>query len=78
MYPQGQPALLYLIPCTLGLTLGLAYWRGDLGEMWEGDASAALLDTCAAGQAPKPRLPMIREETEDADEAEQGLLRTHL
>jgi hypothetical protein len=46
--------------------------------MWEGDASAALLDACAAGQAPKPRLPMIREETEEADEAEQGLLRTHL
>ena len=27
---EGQPALLYLVPCTLGVVLGLAAWRGEL------------------------------------------------
>jgi len=35
----GQPALLYLVPCTLGLTLALSSSRGDLGWMWRGVAA---------------------------------------
>ena len=31
---QGQPALLYLVPCTLGAVLALAAERGDLRDMW--------------------------------------------
>mmetsp|Transcript_35632 Transcript_35632/g.79248 ORF Transcript_35632/g.79248 Transcript_35632/m.79248 type:complete len:564 (-) Transcript_35632:687-2378(-) len=31
---QGQPALLYLVPCTLGTVLLLGYLRGDLSLMW--------------------------------------------
>lgn len=31
---SGQPALLYLVPCTLGLVLVLAWRKGDLAEMW--------------------------------------------
>jgi signal peptide peptidase-like protein 2B len=31
---MGQPALLYLVPCTLGVTVILAYKRGDLSHMW--------------------------------------------
>jgi signal peptide peptidase-like 2B len=31
---QGQPALLYLVPCTLGLVSALAAWRGDLQRFW--------------------------------------------
>eukprot|EP00928_Gymnodinium_smaydae_P026177 TRINITY_DN2062_c0_g1_i1.p1 TRINITY_DN2062_c0_g1~~TRINITY_DN2062_c0_g1_i1.p1 ORF type:complete len:531 (+),score=86.90 TRINITY_DN2062_c0_g1_i1:55-1647(+) len=34
---KGQPALLYLVPCTLGLTIALARMRGDLRDMWRGD-----------------------------------------
>ena len=30
---QGQPALLYLVPWTLGPILVAAHWRGDLREM---------------------------------------------
>lgn len=32
----GQPALLYLVPGTLGGTLLLAWSRGDLRSLWEG------------------------------------------
>lgn len=31
---QGQPALLYLVPCTLGTVLVLAYIRRQLPHMW--------------------------------------------
>lgn len=33
---SGQPALLYLVPCTLGVTVALAAYRGHLREMWKG------------------------------------------
>ena len=33
---MGQPALLYLVPCTLGTTLLLAFRRGNFREMWKG------------------------------------------
>lgn len=62
---QGQPALMYLIPCTLGLVLPLSWARGDLPDMWAGDSSDA------EGMS-KGRLPSIREE-EEAD-VEHGLL----
>lgn len=31
---QGQPALLYLVPCTLGVVVVLAWCRGELQDMW--------------------------------------------
>lgn len=31
---HGQPALLYLVPCTLGLTIILGWLRGDLNDLW--------------------------------------------
>merc|ERR1719509_400068 len=34
---SAQPALLYLVPFTLILTILVAALRGDLGPMWEGD-----------------------------------------
>lgn len=33
---QGQPALLYLVPCTLGSTWAYAWWRGELTNLWRG------------------------------------------
>eukprot|EP00488_Nonionellina_sp_1-RS-2012_P000830 TRINITY_DN1334_c0_g1_i1.p1 TRINITY_DN1334_c0_g1~~TRINITY_DN1334_c0_g1_i1.p1 ORF type:complete len:222 (-),score=46.18 TRINITY_DN1334_c0_g1_i1:104-769(-) len=33
---SGQPALLFLVPCTLGTTLVLSYRRGDLRNLWNG------------------------------------------
>ena len=32
----GQPALLYLVPCTLGTTLAIAACRSELAWMWHG------------------------------------------
>ncbi len=31
---QGQPALLYLVPCTLGCISLLGWWRGQFWELW--------------------------------------------
>lgn len=40
MNGSGQPALLYLVPCTLGTTLFLAWRRQELRELWSrGEAS---------------------------------------
>ena len=36
---ENQPALLYLVPCTLGLFAFLAHSDGTLRNMWEGPAS---------------------------------------
>jgi len=33
---MGQPALLYLVPCTLLPTVYLGWRRGDLAVMWRG------------------------------------------
>jgi len=35
----AQPALLYLVPGTLGTTVALAACRGELGLLWEGVVS---------------------------------------
>jgi len=34
---KGQPALLYLVPCTLGVVCAVAYRQGHLVELWHGD-----------------------------------------
>ena len=67
---QGQPALLYLIPCTLGVVLVLSYCRGDLAAMWDKEKEDP-------GEVVKGRLPSIIEEDEEQeeDDIEQGLLR---
>ena len=31
---RGQPALLYLVPSTLLPCICVAYWRGELSELW--------------------------------------------
>ncbi|PNG62252.1 Signal peptide peptidase-like 2, partial [Tetrabaena socialis] len=36
---QGQPALLYLVPCTLPTVVALGWARGQLGLMWRGGAT---------------------------------------
>lgn len=37
---RGQPALLYLVPCTLGTSCVLALWRRELGAFWTGSGFA--------------------------------------
>ncbi|OQU81829.1 signal peptide peptidase-like 2 isoform X1 [Sorghum bicolor] len=38
---QGQPALLYLVPCTLGVIVILGWLRGELHELWNYGKSRA-------------------------------------
>ena len=39
MNGSGQPALLYIVPCTLGTVLLLGWWRGELRSLWfKGDS----------------------------------------
>lgn len=33
---MGQPALLYLVPCTLLTSLAVALWRRELPQFWTG------------------------------------------
>lgn len=35
---EGQPALLYLVPCVLGTLLGKAWHMGKLKDVWHGVA----------------------------------------
>ncbi|XP_010826733.1 PREDICTED: signal peptide peptidase-like 2B [Bison bison bison] len=37
---RGQPALLYLVPCTLVTSCALALWRRELGVFWTGSGFA--------------------------------------
>ncbi|URD90369.1 Signal peptide peptidase [Musa troglodytarum] len=34
MNGHGQPALLYLVPCTLGLAVVLGGIRGEIRDLW--------------------------------------------
>ncbi|XP_042484882.1 signal peptide peptidase-like 2 [Macadamia integrifolia] len=34
MNGNGQPALLYLVPCTLGTVVALGLWRDELNHLW--------------------------------------------
>ena len=43
---EGQPALLYLVPCTLGAIVAHAARRGELGAVWAG---TPLADAGSAG-----------------------------
>lgn len=47
---MGQPALLYLVPGTLGTTLLLAACRGQLGNLWNVAGSTCLVDSLLADQ----------------------------
>ncbi|XP_008064515.1 signal peptide peptidase-like 2B, partial [Carlito syrichta] len=37
---RGQPALLYLVPCTLVTSCAVALWRRELGMFWTGSGFA--------------------------------------
>ncbi|XP_011241887.1 signal peptide peptidase-like 2B isoform X5 [Mus musculus] len=53
---RGQPALLYLVPCTLLTSCTVALWRRELGAFWTGSGFAkdAPQTPWAATQGPVP------------------------
>ncbi|MQL68895.1 hypothetical protein Taro_001192 [Colocasia esculenta] len=46
---HGQPALLYLVPCTLGLVVVLSAVRGELKDLWNYGSKAS--SSLPAGEA---------------------------
>ncbi|KAE9615612.1 putative peptidase A22B, signal peptide peptidase [Lupinus albus] len=49
MNGNGQPALLYLVPCTLGLVIILGLIRGELKSLWNygtEDSSSSIEEPC--------------------------------
>ncbi|KAG5180775.1 putative growth-on protein GRO10 [Tribonema minus] len=51
----GQPALLYLVPCTLGLMSFIAWADGTLPELWRGPPALAGVAEAAAAACPAKR-----------------------
>lgn len=66
---QGQPALLYLVPGTLGTTLAMGTLRGQLGALWSCDFEAWADEEYAAER----RRRAAAAEEEQMREAEAGL-----
>nr|XP_055106211.1 signal peptide peptidase-like 2B isoform X1 [Symphalangus syndactylus] len=56
---RGQPALLYLVPCTLVTSCAVALWRRELGVFWTGSGFAKVLPPSPWAPAPAdgPQLP---------------------
>ena len=63
---QGQPALLYLVPCTLMPFALLAWRRGELAEMWEGPGWSAAIER---GRTPLHSGEMSGEWGQDIEES---------
>merc|ERR1712061_397325 len=56
----GQPALLYLVPATLGTTITLAYFRNDLQTLWDGlPESDESMNADCCGATPKEEIAMV-------------------
>ncbi|KAL3913400.1 MAG: hypothetical protein SGILL_006506, partial [Bacillariaceae sp.] len=49
---MGQPALLYLVPCTLGTMIYLGWKRQELRALWEGPKVIASADEIVFGRRP--------------------------
>lgn len=46
----GQPALLYLVPCSLGTVTFLGWQRSELGDLWTGPVVIRTADDILFGQ----------------------------
>jgi signal peptide peptidase-like protein 2B len=62
---SAQPALLYLVPFTLIPTIIVAWLRGDLPAMWEGDNKAIVRRN--GGAAGDGNTPQAAQDEEDGD-----------
>jgi len=62
---SAQPALLYLVPFTLIPTILVAWLRGDLPAMWEGDNKAVVRRN--GGVAGDANQPQSAQDEEDGD-----------
>ncbi|KAL4448488.1 hypothetical protein ABPG75_005707 [Micractinium tetrahymenae] len=74
---QGQPALLYLVPCTLGTVSALGLSRGQLDQLWSNDfdGSGALGSAQRSGSGEVGEPGGSRRYAAEADRLESGLER---
>uniref|UniRef100_A0A8C7J0L4 Signal peptide peptidase-like 2B n=1 Tax=Oncorhynchus kisutch TaxID=8019 RepID=A0A8C7J0L4_ONCKI len=54
---MGQPALLYLVPCTLLSSLAVALWRKELPLFWTGSGFVVITSPDATNQSEDTPLP---------------------
>ena len=47
---MGQPALLYLVPCCLGMVLFIGWWRIELADLWDGPRAIRAADVICYGE----------------------------
>uniref|UniRef100_A0A671Z0B6 Signal peptide peptidase-like 2B n=1 Tax=Sparus aurata TaxID=8175 RepID=A0A671Z0B6_SPAAU len=67
---MGQPALLYLVPCTLLTSLAVALWRRELRQFWTG--SGFVVNTTPQIEEPPTKLePQTSEATNQSEDSPQ-------
>ncbi|KAJ3595167.1 hypothetical protein NHX12_004471 [Muraenolepis orangiensis] len=72
---MGQPALLYLVPCTLLTSLAVALWRRELPQFWSGSgfvpAIALAPIHCTQTAAPPTEEPLTNPEPHSPEPTNQ-------
>lgn len=58
---RGQPALLYLVPCTLVTSCAVALWRRELAVFWTGSGFAKVLPPSPWAPAPADSLQPLKD-----------------
>ncbi|TKS79596.1 Signal peptide peptidase-like 2B [Collichthys lucidus] len=69
---MGQPALLYLVPCTLLTSLTVALWRKELPQFWTGSGFVPAIVlapiNCTQTTAPQTEEPSTKPEPQTTDD----------
>uniref|UniRef100_A0A8C4NZB1 Signal peptide peptidase-like 2B n=1 Tax=Dicentrarchus labrax TaxID=13489 RepID=A0A8C4NZB1_DICLA len=65
---MGQPALLYLVPCTLLTSLTVALWRRELPQFWTGSGFVVNTTPQTEGSSTKPE-PQTTEATSQSEDS---------
>uniref|UniRef100_A0A3Q0RIM3 Signal peptide peptidase-like 2B n=1 Tax=Amphilophus citrinellus TaxID=61819 RepID=A0A3Q0RIM3_AMPCI len=72
MMQMGQPALLYLVPCTLLTSLTVALWRRELPQFWTGSGFVPAIVlapiNCTQTATPQTEGPSAKPEPEATEE----------
>ncbi|XP_041658865.1 signal peptide peptidase-like 2 isoform X2 [Cheilinus undulatus] len=73
---MGQPALLYLVPCTLLTSLTVALWRRELSQFWTGSGFVPAIVlapiNCTQTAAPQTEGPSTKPEPQPEEDANQS------
>lgn len=69
----AQPALLYIVPCTLIPIALLAYFRGELKELWLGDTPPDPVGPASPSRSEDRKGSTVDEETGESPEVSQAL-----